>query len=58
MSRPVDAPEGVGAWRRVPLALRVGGLCSGCFLLVAGAVYLVGELSDGSGAGQVVGSTA
>jgi predicted PurR-regulated permease PerM len=45
MSEPTATPENAGAWRRVPLALRVAGLCSGCFLLVAGAIYLVGAVA-------------
>jgi len=36
MNAPATASAGSGAWRRVPLGLRVGGLCCGCFLLVVG----------------------
>jgi len=45
MNAPATASAGSGAWRRVPLGLRVGGLCCGCFLLVAAAVYLVGAVA-------------
>jgi predicted PurR-regulated permease PerM len=31
-----------GAWGRVPVWLRVGGLGSGCLLLIVGAVYVLG----------------
>jgi predicted PurR-regulated permease PerM len=45
MSGPAAASASRGAWRRVPLTLRVGGLSCGCLLLVAGAVYLVGAVA-------------
>jgi predicted PurR-regulated permease PerM len=45
MSGAASASASRGAWRRVPLALRVGGLSCGCFLLVTGAVYLVGAVA-------------
>jgi predicted PurR-regulated permease PerM len=34
-----------GAWASVPLSLRVAGLVSGCLLLIAGAVYVVGYVA-------------
>jgi predicted PurR-regulated permease PerM len=37
--------DGPGAWRRVPLALRVGGLSCACALLVAATVYVVGAVA-------------
>lgn len=40
-----DAREGARAWGRVPLWLRVGGLASGCLLLLAGAVYVLGSVA-------------
>jgi predicted PurR-regulated permease PerM len=46
MSDPAATHEdGRTAWRRVPLTLRVAGLCCGCFLLVAAAVLLVGAVA-------------
>jgi predicted PurR-regulated permease PerM len=45
MNDPTTARGRASAWQRVPLALRVGGLGCGCFLLVAGAVYLLGAVA-------------
>jgi predicted PurR-regulated permease PerM len=48
MGTPGRADDGAtarprtGAWDRLPLLLRTGGLASGCLLLIAGAVYAVG----------------
>jgi len=33
------------AWQRIPVSLRVGGLVSGCLLLIAGALYVVGVVA-------------
>jgi putative heme transporter len=33
------------AWERLPLLLRVAGLASGCLLLLAGAVYVLGAVA-------------
>ncbi|HET8658116.1 MAG TPA: AI-2E family transporter [Micromonosporaceae bacterium] len=37
-----EQPARRGAWSRVPLSLRVGALASGCLLVIAAAVYVVG----------------
>lgn len=37
--------KGQGVWQRVPSALRLGGLVSGCLLLIAGALYVIGVVA-------------
>lgn len=40
-----EARDSELAWRRVPLWIRIGGLGSGCLLLIAGRVYLLGVVA-------------
>jgi putative heme transporter len=40
---PLNSPP-VGSWPRVPPALRAAGLVSGCVLLIAGALYVLGHI--------------